>query len=298
MSPTHTVPYARRLREPACPGTLSTHHLVLDDSRLTSPLLMAMETDSPLFLTYQATLQAFRIENLGRYVEGHEPNIGMTRTLIRTIANELVPDILQLFDQLGGADLLYNIRNRRTFPTTRPSGGLTASPASSSSSGSSVSSPTCRRPRPRPSSVSSIYDVCPLRHTRFVPLNPTPAGSAANPIEVESYHASASSSEVDAERSFRIDPYSLARAIEFAEEERVPHSPIILGPLSQDHPHYHEACFECCVLGHIRIHCQWYQCPFCMKGAPGHKQSRCPERHGHTRTPSIPIVEESLPNGR
>ena len=111
MSPTRTVPYARHLHEPACPGTLSTHRLVLDDSRLASPLFMAMETDSPLFPTYQATLQAFRIENLGRYIEGHEPNIGMTRTLIRTIANKLVPDILQLFDQLGGADLLYNIRN-------------------------------------------------------------------------------------------------------------------------------------------------------------------------------------------
>ena len=144
MSPTHTVPYARRLREPACPGTLSTHHLVLDDSHLASPLLMAMETDSPLFLTYQATLQAFQIENLGRYIEGHEPNIGMTWTLIHTIASKLIPDILQLFDQLGGADLLDNIRNQHTSPTTRPSGGLTASPASSSSSGSSVSSPTRR----------------------------------------------------------------------------------------------------------------------------------------------------------
>ena len=65
MSPTCTVPYAHRLREPACPGTLSTHLLILDDSRLASPLLMAMETDSPLFLTYQAALQAFWIENLG-----------------------------------------------------------------------------------------------------------------------------------------------------------------------------------------------------------------------------------------
>ena len=232
MSPTRTIPYARRLHESACPGTLSTHHLVLDDSCLASPLLMAMETDSPLFLTYQAALQAFRIENLGRYVEGHEPNISMTRTLIRTIANELVPDILQLFDQLGGADLLYNICNRRTSPTTHPSGGLTASPTSSLSSGSSVSSPTHRRPRPRPSSVSSIYDVRLPRRTRLVPLTPTPAGSAANPIEVESYHASASSSEVDAERSFGIDPYSLAHTIEFAEEERIPRNPIVLGPLS------------------------------------------------------------------
>ena len=111
MSPTCTVPYAHHLHEPACPGTLSTHHLILDDSRLASPLFMAVETDSPLFLTYQAALQVFRIENLGRYIEGHESNIGMTQTLIRTIANKLVPDILQLYDQLGGADLLYNIHN-------------------------------------------------------------------------------------------------------------------------------------------------------------------------------------------
>ena len=143
MSPTCTVPYAHRLCKPACPGTLSTHRLILDDSCLASPLLMVMETDSPLFLTYQAALQAFQIENLGRYVEGHEPNIGMTQTLVCTIANELVPDILQLFDQLGGAGLLYNIHNRHTSPTTHPSSGLTTSPASSSSSGSSVSSPTC-----------------------------------------------------------------------------------------------------------------------------------------------------------
>ena len=246
MSPTRTVPYARRLCEPACPGTLSTHCLVLNDSHLASPLLMAMETDSPLFLTYQAALQAFWIENLGRYIERHEPNIGMTQTLICTIANELVPDILQLFDQLGGADLLYNIRNQRTSPITCPSGELTASPASSlSSSGSPGSSPTGRRPRPRPASIPSIYHVPLSRHTRLIPLTPTPAGSATNPIEVESYHASASSSEVDAERSFKIDPYSLAHAVEFAKEERLPHSPIVLRPMSQDHPRYHEACFEC-----------------------------------------------------
>ena len=239
---------------------------------------------------YQAALQAFWIENLGQYIEGHELNISMTQTLICTIANELVPDILQLFDQLRGTDLLYNIRNRRTFPTTRPSGRLTASPALSSSSSSSPgSSPTRCRPRPRPASISSIYHIPLSRHMCLIPLTPTPAGSATNPIEVESYHASTSSSEVDAERSFGVDPYSLACAVEFAEEERLPRSPIILRPLSQDHPRYHKACFECRVLGHIRIHCQWYQCPFCMKGAPGHKQSRCPECRDHTHAPSIPI---------
>ena len=144
MSPTCTVPYARRLHNPACPGTLNTHHLILDDSRFASSLLMAVKTDSPLFLSYQVALQVFHVENLGRYVEGHEPNICMTRTLLHTISSELIPDILQLFDQLGGADLLYNIHNHRTSPTTRPSGGLTMLPASSSSSGSPGSSPTRR----------------------------------------------------------------------------------------------------------------------------------------------------------
>ena len=33
-----------------------------------------------------------------------------------------------------------------------------------------------------------------------------------------------------------------------------------------------------------------------MKGAPGHKQSCCPKHRGHTHAPSIPIVEESLPD--
>ena len=256
ISPTRTVPYACHLCNPACPGTLNTHHPILDDSCFASPLLMAVETDSPLFLSYQVALQMFCVENLGRYVEGHEPNIGMTRTLLHTISSELIPDILQLFDQLGGVDLLYNIHNRRTSPTTHPSGGLTASPTSSFSSGSPGSSPTHCQPHPRPSSVSSIYDVRLPRRMRFVPLTLTPAGSAANSIEVESYHASASSSEVDAERSFGVDPYSLAHTIKFAEEERVPRSPIVLGPSSQDHPRYHEACFECCVLRHIRIHYQ------------------------------------------
>ena len=231
MSSTRTVPYTRRLCNPACPGTLSTHCLILDDSHFASPLLMAVETDSPLFLAYQVALQAFCVENLEHYIEGHEPNIGMTRTLLRTISSELVPNILQLFDQLGGADFLYNIRNHRTSPTTRPSGGLTASPASSSSSGSPGSSPTRCRPHPTPASVSLIYDAHLPRNTRLVPLTPTPAGPATNPIEVESYHASASSDEVDAERSFRVDPYSLACTIEFAEEERISCSPIVLGLL-------------------------------------------------------------------
>ena len=34
-------------------------------------------------------------------------------------------------------------------------------------------------------------------------------------------------------------------------------------PLPCTHPHYHETCFECHHLGHIRANCQWYVCPVC-----------------------------------
>ena len=224
---------------------------------------------------------------------GHESNIGMTRTLLCTISNELVPDILQLFNQLGGADLIHNICNHHTSPMTHSSGGLTASPSSSSSSGLS---PTHHQPCQHWSSISTIYHVPLSRHTWNIPLTPAPAGSLMNPIDVESYHASAFSSEVDAERSFGIDPYLLACSMEMVKEESPPHSPIDLGPLSQDHPRYHEACFKCCYLGHIRIHCQWYQCLFCLKGTSGHKQLCCCQHCGHSHTPSIPMIEESLPN--
>ena len=65
MSPTRTIPYACHLHNPACPGTLNAHCFILDDSCFACPLLMVVETDSPLFLAYQVALQAFCMENLG-----------------------------------------------------------------------------------------------------------------------------------------------------------------------------------------------------------------------------------------
>ena len=70
MSPTRTVPHTQCFRNPACPGTLNTHCLILDNSHFASPLFMAVKTDSPLYLTYQAAFQAFWVENLGCYVDG------------------------------------------------------------------------------------------------------------------------------------------------------------------------------------------------------------------------------------
>ena len=53
--------------------------------------------------------------------------------------------------------------------------------------------------------------------------------------------------------------------------------------LSRDHPQYHETCFQCRKLGHIRVDCSLYKCPTCFKWSPGHIQARCPLRR---RTPS------------
>ena len=52
-------------------------------------------------------------------------------------------------------------------------------------------------------------------------------------------------------------------------------------PLPRNHPRYHETCFECHHLGHIRINCQWYVCPVCKVNRPGHPQHHCPLNH-HT----------------
>ena len=50
-------------------------------------------------------------------------------------------------------------------------------------------------------------------------------------------------------------------------------------PFSPDHPCYHEACFHCHHLGHIRINCQFYICPSCLCNAPNHIQNWCPLCH-------------------
>ena len=63
-------------------------------------------------------------------------------------------------------------------------------------------------------------------------------------------------------------------------------------PLSRTHPHYHESCFKCHHLGHIRIHCQWYVCPICKVNRPGHPQRRCPLGRPRSR-PSLSSLSSS-----
>ena len=127
MPATHTTPFARHLRQPTHEQVLWTHKLFLDDSLHASPLFLALDPDSPLYLVYRAALQSFQVENVAKYLDESEPNLHLTKTILKTIAMELVPDLMQLFNQLGGADLIYNIRNAHTNPTTRPSGGESAS---------------------------------------------------------------------------------------------------------------------------------------------------------------------------
>jgi len=132
MPATRTIPFARRLRQPAHEQVLHTHKLFLDDSLHASPLFLALDPDSPLYLVYHAALQSFRVENMAKYLDGDKPNLHLTKTILKTVTMELIPDLMQLFDQLRGADLIYNIRNAHTNPSTRPSGGESASSSNSS----------------------------------------------------------------------------------------------------------------------------------------------------------------------
>ena len=66
-------------------------------------------------------------------------------------------------------------------------------------------------------------------------------------------------------------------------------------PLSRNHPCYHETCFECHHLGHIRIHCRWYVCPICKTNRPGHPQRRCPLNHPCSRPSSSSSSSSSQP---
>ena len=66
-------------------------------------------------------------------------------------------------------------------------------------------------------------------------------------------------------------------------------------PLPHTHPRYHETCFECHHLGHIRANCQWYICPVCKVNRPGHPQHRCPLNH---RTSQPSSLSSSLSSSR
>ena len=57
--------------------------------------------------------------------------------------------------------------------------------------------------------------------------------------------------------------------------------------LSRDHPHYHETCFQCRKLGHIRVDCSLYKCPTCFKWSPRPRSSLLPSLTMHPLQASI-----------
>ena len=47
-------------------------------------------------------------------------------------------------------------------------------------------------------------------------------------------------------------------------------------PLPSIHACYHKACYQCHCLGHTQVNCHFYQCPTCLRWAPGHLMAHCP----------------------
>lgn len=224
MAPTCPLPFAHHLRQPAHEQMLHAHRLFLQDSLNCSPMFMTLDPDSPLYLVYCAALQSFNVENIAHYIENDEPNLGLACSVLHGISRELIPDLLQLFDQLGGADLIQNVRDRCTSPTTCPSGGETSSPerlsaavcdgipfSSSSSEDSSPTHPVRRHPCPRCNRSSSVLMHVPQGGIRYstIPIpTPHPPGSPENPICVKS------PTEVSAKLAFGIESSQFEEAFQ------------------------------------------------------------------------------------
>ena len=68
-------------------------------------------------------------------------------------------------------------------------------------------------------------------------------------------------------------------------------------PLPSTHPHYHQACHSCHRLGHYQNQCPVYQCPSCIRLAPGHNPNCCPLRRRpipHSPSDSSPTTSQQL----
>ncbi|KIN94716.1 hypothetical protein M404DRAFT_34761 [Pisolithus tinctorius Marx 270] len=78
--------------------------------------------DSPLDLVYHATIQALWLEELSRYVNRQNPLLSPACTILNEITTQQVPLLLRLFDVLGGADLIYNVRQHPMLIAPPPPG--------------------------------------------------------------------------------------------------------------------------------------------------------------------------------
>jgi len=67
--------------------------------------------------------------------------------------------------------------------------------------------------------------------------------------------------------------------------------------LSSSHPRFNDACFMCRREGHQKKDCRLYQCPKCLRFAPGHRYGCCP-RLRRSPPPIIPSTSSSRSSTR
>ncbi|KIJ12103.1 hypothetical protein PAXINDRAFT_15124 [Paxillus involutus ATCC 200175] len=132
--------------------------------------------------------------------------------------------------------------------------------------------PPPRRRRYRNNRAQIIYS-CPLTHSGTSSSRRQGSGdSLEDSIDVD----------LSTEQAFGLSVEQVIEATNQAERQEV----IDGYPLSPSDPRYHSSCYQCRRLGHIRINCEWYQCPGCQRFQPGHIQLNCPTH----RAPSPTLV--------
>ncbi|KIO05094.1 hypothetical protein M404DRAFT_25711 [Pisolithus tinctorius Marx 270] len=266
---------------------IASYRLFVADPAVISTVYHEVDEDSPLDLVYHATIQALQLEELSCYVNRQNPLLSPARTILNEITVESpavpriakyltytiqqVPLLLKLFDVLGGADLIYNVRQYPMLIAPPPPGSRRPSTATSPLVSSASSSP------PAPSSLSSSHSSRSLRRAdrpRACCL------SGPDPQPCESHD---SLSEVDPETAFGVSCAELDYTLNIVETlAQLPPSPVLNTltefdmPLTPSDPRYRQACYVCRRLSHIRINCGLYECPLCHATRPGHTQAQCP----------------------
>ncbi|KIO06294.1 hypothetical protein M404DRAFT_24577 [Pisolithus tinctorius Marx 270] len=116
---------------------ITSYHLFIADPTIVGTIYHEVDENSPLDLVYHTTIQALWLEELSHYVNRQNPLLSPAHTILNEIAREQVPLLLQLFDILGGADLIYSVHQYPTLITPPPP-GLYSQPCESHNSPSEV----------------------------------------------------------------------------------------------------------------------------------------------------------------
>ncbi|KIN92802.1 hypothetical protein M404DRAFT_36710 [Pisolithus tinctorius Marx 270] len=161
--------------------------------------------NSPLDLVYHATIQALQLEELSRYVHTQNPLLSPAHTILGEIALQQVPLLLKLFDVLGGADLIYNVRQYPMLVAPPPPGSRRPSTATSPPVSSVSTSP------PVSLLSSSSHSSCSLRRANR-PRACCLSGPSPQPCESHD-----SPSEVDPETAFGVSHAELDYTLNIVE---------------------------------------------------------------------------------